>query len=233
MATTFGEINYSDEGYGDKKSGGGGKDLFLRLVKGDNEIRLVTAPHQYLVHKIKKDPTDKKDFGQKVNCSAVHGHCPACAMGDEAKPRILYGVISRANGTYKILDVSYSVFTKIRQLARNVQRWGDPTKYDLNVVVDPHGGPANYYSVQPLPKEPLSAADQQIKDNVDLDDLKRRVTPPTPEMVQKRLDNIFGDMPQPGKKVVTTTTAKPVTKTAAVDFSDDESDDSFPDYDSK
>ena len=45
---------------------------------------------------------------------------------------------------------------------------------------------------KPYGKEPLSATDQVIKDSVDMDDLKRRVTPPTPEIVQKRIDKING-----------------------------------------
>src|SRR6185436_3710013 len=189
--TTFGEISYNDEVYGDRKINNS-KDLFLRLDEGDNELRLLTNPFQYLVHKIKKDPTNPKDFGQKVPCSAIHGSCPACA-GDKAKPRWLYGVIVRKTGTYKIFDVSFAVFSQIRKLAKN-PRWGDPTKYDINIVVDKNGGATGYYSVQPIPKEPLSGEDQRTKDNADLDDLKRRVTPPTADVVQKRLDKIFGDV---------------------------------------
>lgn len=230
--TTFGEISYNDEVYGDKKVGNS-KDLFLRLDEGDNELRLLTNPFQYLVHKIKKDPTNPKDFGQKVPCSAIHGSCPACA-NDKAKPRWLYGVISRKTGTYKILDVSFAVFSQIRKLARNIQRWGDPTKYDINIVVDKNGGATGYYSVQPLPKEPLSATDQQIKDNADLDDLKRRVTPPTADVVQKRLDKIFGDSTfnDVSQAVVKKAVTKATAKVSTVNMADDDDlEESFPNYD--
>lgn len=226
--TTFGEISYSDEIYSDKKASNS-KDLFLRLDEGENEIRLLTNPFQYSVHKIKKDPANPKDFGQKVPCSALHGSCPACA-NDKAKLRWLYGVISRKTGTYKILDVSFAVFSQVRKLARN-PKWGDPTKYDLNIVVDKNGGATGYYSVQPIPREPLSAEDQKTKDNADFDDLKRRVTPPAADVVQKRLDKIFGDSPAvapaaPGKAT------KPATKTSVVSMTDDEElDESFPNYD--
>lgn len=192
--TTFGEINWTDDvdGGSDKKNSNN-KDLWLRLAEGSNELRLITQPFQYLMHKIKKDPNNPKDFGQKVYCSIIHGSCPACDSGSEAKPRWLLGVIDRKTGTYKILDISIAVFSSIRKLAKNTARWGDPTKYDVDVVVDKNGGPTGYYSVQPISKEPLSAADQQIKDNdVDLDDLKRRVSPPSPEKVQERMNNILG-----------------------------------------
>ncbi len=231
MATTFGEISYNDDVFGgDNKKNANSKDLFLRLKEGSNELRLVTAPFQYLVHKYKKDPTNPKDFGQKVLCSQLHGECPLCAVGDKAKPRWFYGVISRDSGTYKILDISFAVFSQIRKLARNLQRWGDPTKYDIDVVVDKNGGATGYYSVQPISKEPLSATDQKIKDDADLDDLKRRCTPPTPDQVQKRIDRINGVAPATdasGKTVK----AAPVSAVPAVSMTDDEDlAETFPDY---
>lgn len=189
--TTFGEISWNDDVFGDgDKKVSNSKDLFLRLDGGSNEMRLITQPFQYLVHKYKKE--GDPGYGQKISCSAIHGSCPLCLNGDKAKPRWLLGVICRKTGTFKILDVSFAVFSQIRKLARNTARWGDPTKYDIDIVVDKNGGATGYYSVQPISKEPLSAADQQIKDNVDLDDLKRRVTPLTPDQVQKRLDKING-----------------------------------------
>jgi hypothetical protein len=224
MTITFGEVSWNDDVY----NGGGGnknsKDLFLRLDEGSNEMRLITQPYQYLVHKYKKE--GDSGWGQKVSCSMIHGSCPLCAAGDKPKPRWLLGVISRKTNTYKILDISYAVFSQIRKLARNTDRWGDPTKYDIDIVVDKQGGPTGYYSVQPIPKEPLSAADQQIRDNVDYDDLKRRVTPLTPENVQKRIDRING---ADSNNQSSPTAAPPEPK---VDMSDDE-DETFPDYDSK
>lgn len=234
--STFGEVSWSDDVFGgDSKKNVNNKDLFLRLDEGSNEIRLVTAPFQYLVHKVKKDPNNPKDFGQKVSCSAAHGSCPACDSGDKAKPRWLLGVISRKTGTYKILDVSFAVFSQIRKYAKNSARWGDPTKYDIDIVVDKNGGATGYYSVQALPKEPLSAADQVIKDAADIDDLKRRVTPLTPDQVQKRINKILGlaDDAAPAATATAKKAApKAAAKTSAVSMSDDEElGSSFPDYD--
>lgn len=235
--STFGEVSWSDDVFGgDSKKNVNNKDLFLRLDEGSNEVRIVTQPFQYLVHKIKKDPNNPKDFGQKVSCSAAHGSCPACESGDKAKPRWLLGVISRKTGTYKILDISFAVFSQIRKYAKNSARWGDPTKYDIDVVVDKNGSPMSYYSVQALPKEPLSAADQVIKDAADIDDLKRRVTPLTPDQVQKRINKILGladDAPATATVDSTKKAApKAAVKTPAVSMTDDEElGNSFPDYD--
>ena len=229
--TTFGEVSWDDESFSDS-SNKNAKDLFLRLDSGSNEMRLITQPFQTLVHKYKKE--GDPGYGQKVYCSAIHGSCPLCDLGDKAKPRWLLGVISRKTGTYKILDISFAVFSQIRKLARNTQRWGDPTKYDIDIVVDKNGGATGYYSVQPISKEPLSAADQLIKDSADLDDLKRRVMPPTPDQVQKRLDKLNGlegeQQAQPAqKKSVKAPAAKP-SKPAPVAMDDDDSDE-FPSYD--
>jgi hypothetical protein len=225
---TFGEVSWDAE-LGGKKFANS-KDLFLRLDDGSNELRIVTSPFQYLVHKYQKNPDDKKDFGQKVSCSAIHGSCPLCATS-KAKARWFLGVISRKTNTYKILDISYAVYGQIQKLAKNTARWGDPQKYDIDIFVDRNGGATGYYTVQPLPKEPLSATDQKIKDDADLEDLKRRVTPPTPENVQKRIDKING---------ADTTTSAPVPaqtskpkKVATVNMDDDDDSPEFPSYDAK
>jgi hypothetical protein len=229
MTTTYGEINWSDEVYnGDKKSNN--KDLWLRLKEGSNEIRLLTKPHQYPIHRYKKDEHDK--FGQKVPCSAVHGSCPLCSHPDKeiAKVRLrwLFGVINRETGTYHVLDTSWMVFSAIMKLARG--RWGDPTKYDIDIVVDKNGGASGYYNVQPIEKIPLSAADQLIKDNADMDELKRLSTPPTPDKVQKRLDKINGVESSNGNGTVRSAVAASASA-SVVSLQDDEPlENSFPDY---
>jgi hypothetical protein len=229
---TFGEVNYNDD-FGGEKKNTNNKDLWLRLADGDNEVRIVTAPFQYITHKFKKE--GDPGFGQKVGCSMINGSCQLCEMPDnKAKQRWFYGVIDRKTGTYKVLDVSFAIFSKIRDLARNA-KWGDPTKYDINILVKKGAAPNDYYNVQSLPKEPLSATDQQIKDNADLDDLKRRCTPLTVEQQQRRIDKINGvviEAPKAGAKPAVKAIAKPVAKTPAVDMSDDsELSEDFPAYD--
>lgn len=233
--TTFGEVSWSDDVFpGGERKQTNSKDLFLRLKKGTNEMRIITQPFQYLVHKYKKEGDN--GFGQKVNCSMLHGSCPLCALGDKAKPRWLLGVISRADGTYKILDISFAVFGQIRKYARNTARFGDPTKYDINIEVDPDGGATGYYSVQAFGKEALSAADQVVKDTqVDLEDLKRRVTPPTPDLVQKRMDKIDGVAPAaaataPAKTGANKASTKAPPPPAVSMTDDDDLGNEFPDY---
>lgn len=236
--TTFGEISWSDDvafAGGEKKSAG--KDAWMKLEEGSNVVRLLTQPHQYLVHKgIKKD--GDKGYGQKVYCSAIHGDCPLCKIGLKASARWFLGVIDKKDGKYKILDISYQVFSQIRKLARKTEVWGDPTKYDIDIVVDKNGGATGYYSVQPEPKRALTAEEQNTRDKADLEDLKRKVSPPTPEQAQKRLDKILGEggtvsMPAnaaaPKGKVAP---AAPKKSAPAVEMADEDTDvnNMFPDY---
>jgi len=236
--STFGEVSWNDDVFaGENKKQTNSKDLFLRLSDGDNEMRIVTQPFQYLVHKYKKE--GDAGFGQKINCSAIHGSCPLCALGDKAKPRWLLGVISKSgatSGTYKILDISFAVFGQIRKYARNTKTWGDPTKYDINIVVNKNADPISYYQVQPIPKSALTAEEQKVRDEkVDMDDLKRRVTPPTADVVQKRMDKINGvatDASVNGKKTAAASKVASKATTPAVSMTDDEDlENSFPSYD--
>jgi hypothetical protein len=229
MTVIYGEVDWSDDSLdfgADRNSLN--KDLFMRLSDGDNELRLITSPFQYLVHKYKKDPNNPKDYGKKIMCSSPEGRCPLCELGDKQKQRWFFGVIDRKTNTTKILDVGPGVMQHLKKLARN-PKFGDPTKYDINIVVDEKGGPANYYTVQAYPKEPLSAEDQQKRDMFNVDDLKRRVTPPSYEKVKEMLDKINADsnvstVPQSREfRAKSQTLASSVTN-------DDDLDEAFPAY---
>jgi hypothetical protein len=232
----FGEVDYNDDRGSNNKKNTNSKDLWLRLSDGPNKIRVLTSPFQYTTHKHKKD--GDPGFGQKVGCTMIHGSCQLCEIPDNnPKDRWFYGVIDRKTGTYKIVDVSFAVFSKIRDLARD-KDWGDPTKYDINILVKKGAPPNDYYNVIPLSKEPLSATDQQIKDkDVDLEDLKRRCTPLTLVEQQRRIDKINGVTSEPVKtsaKPAAKAVAKPVVKAAPVVEAAEESaelEEDFPPYD--
>ena len=240
--TVSGEVSWLSDFGPDNKKSVNNKDTWLRLEQGNNVIRLVTPAFQYIVHKGIKAEGDK-GFGQKVSCSIKHGSCALCEMDNKAGLRWLIGVIDRKTSSYRILDMSYQVFSQIKKLAQEAEVWGDPTKYDLNIIVDPNGGPTGYYSVQPRPHKPLSAEDQQLRDTADLEDLTRRTSPPEPSFVQKRVDKLLDGkalavaVPQPGKAPAKTSApaSKPSAKKAApvveVETTDDEeTDDVFPAY---
>lgn len=235
----YGEVGWESAGTfnkGDK----GGKDVFLRLEDGANTIRVITKPHQYLVHSGVKAVGDA-GFGQKIYCSMANdGKCPLCAQGLKSSARWMLGTIDRKSNSYKVLDVSGAILYGIKSLVNNA-KWGDVSKYDVDVMKNSKAPPQQYYSVQPTPHSPLSASDQKIIDEADVEDLKRRVQPPTAEQVQKRLDKVLNGkplfVPEQKEKTVKTapkSVAQSVQAASEVDTGDtaEETDDVFPSYQS-
>lgn len=197
------------------------KDTFLRLEKGTNLVRIVTAPYQYTVHRYKKE--GDPGFGQRVMCSGKGPgfSCPLCDLGDKPKRRWLLGAIDRKTQSYKILDVGIAVFKAIQELTKD-DEWGEPIKYDVNIQVDPNGGATNYYHVTPKLPKPLSANDVQIRDSIDHEDLRRRCVPPASDKVQERLDKILNGTP--ARPVAASTAGKKSTVQAAAPQADEEDD---------
>ncbi len=196
------------------------ENLFMRLDNGNNVIRLVTKPHEYLVHRYKVDEKDP-GFGERVLSSLFHGSDPLVDLGSKPKRRWLVGIIDRKTQSYKILDMSVSVFKSIQELVRD-EDWGDPTQYDIDIKVDKNGGATGYYTVIPKSKKPLSKEDLDLKEKADLDDLKRRCTPPTAAQVQERIDAIKA------KRSGTNGVSKVTAATVAHDSGDDEGEEDFP-----
>lgn len=186
MTVKFGLSSYDDYEFNNRPKNNN-KDLWLRLQTGANPLRIVTDPFLYMVHKYKEE--GDKGFGDKINCSKYHGKCPLCEMGLKASPRWYVGVIDRRTNTYKILDMSSAIYKDLQIYARK-EAWGNPMSYEIDINVDPNAGPTGYYRVVPDEKRPLSDSDVFIKQAVNLDELKRRCTPPTPEEVNERLARI-------------------------------------------
>lgn len=166
------------------------RDLYMRLEDGSNRIRLVTKPFEYWVHRYKADEHDP-GFGERIMSSyPLYGADPLMdEKGMKPKRRWLVGIIDRKTQSYKILDMSVSVFKSIQSLSRD-EDWGDPSQYDIDIKVDKEGGATGYYQVSPKPKMPLSAADLELKSQADLEDLKRRCTPPTVEEMKKKIEAV-------------------------------------------
>jgi len=185
---SFGEVSW-DSGSNNNKSKNM-KDLFLRLMPGNNVLRIVTPAFQYVVHKYKAE--GEKGYGRKVVCSATKDDpaCPLCEAGDKAKRKWYVGVIDRKTQSYKIMDISYTVFQQIGALV-NDKMWGDITTYNINILVKPEAGATGYYTVMPYGKEPLSAEDQVMLDkSLDLDQLKKLSTPLTYKAVEEKIQKI-------------------------------------------
>ena len=161
------------------------KEDWLKLSNGSNEVRVLTRPARYLVHKYKIAGTP--GFGSNIRCTTDSQTCPLCKAGVQVSERFLLGVIDRSTETYKILDVGPKLAQDLK--AQNSSpKWGPLLNYDVNILVDKHGGATGYYRVQPNPATPLSEKDKQLLDKVDQEDLVRRCSPSTPEKVLEQMN---------------------------------------------
>lgn len=199
MSISFGEINWDTniDSEIDNKKSVNTKDLYMKLKNGDNEVRIVTPAYKYSIHQYKPNEDDK-GFGQKINCSATKengGDCPLCKIGEKPSQKYYVGVIDRSTNTYKILNMSKMAMQQLSNYVKDQKYWGDPTKYDINIKQNPNGGPTGYYAVMPLGKSPLSPEDQVLKDKADLEYLKSRIVPPSPELVKEQMEKVLAGEP--------------------------------------
>jgi hypothetical protein len=160
-------------------------DTFLKLQQGSNVLRIITKPHEFLVHQYKPHEKDP-GFGVRILSSQAHGKDPLVEMGLRPKRRWYVGVIDRKTASYKVLEISSVVLKSIQSLVRD-EDWGDPSQYDIDIKVDKNGGAQGYYSVVAKPKKPLTQEDIDIKASVDLEQLKRLCSPPTYEQVLEKV----------------------------------------------
>lgn len=163
------------------------RDPFMKLLDGNNAVRVLTQPFQYMNHKYKVE--GEPGFGDNVRCSMpLHGSCPVCALGDKPKKRWYVAVIDRKDNLRKLLDISVAVFGQIKDLNAS-EDWGDPIHYDINIKMDKNSpSPQQYYSVLPKSKKPLTETDLALKEEVNEEDIATKCTPPTPENVASRLN---------------------------------------------
>jgi hypothetical protein len=199
MSRKWGLVNYEDVEFAppgkSNNNGNKGKDSWMRFNQGENEVRLLTDPFQYTMHRY-KHPGDK-GIGERVLCSLDNGSCPLCDMRDQEtgkqlnppKERWYAYVIDRRTGKECILDMAPSIFRQLKKLNKN-PKVGDPKNLEINIEVDKNGPPTDYYDVQNLGPAPLSEDDVKIKKGLDLDRLIRRCKPPTTEEVVERMKRI-------------------------------------------
>jgi hypothetical protein len=219
----FGLVSWDSVEFNQRGGTNRKRDEFIKLQSGSNVLRVVSRPYQYNFHKWKEE--GDKGYGDKVMCSMIHGSCPLCAKADRPKRRWYVGVIDRKTQSYKILDMSPAVFQAVQKLTRN-ELWGDPGHYDIDIVVDKNAGATGYYTVMPLPKQPLSDSDIEIKQKqVDTDSLQGRCNPPKPDGVERRLAALREEKNKPaqaGRTEPTTEAAVDAANATANTGGDDE-----------
>jgi len=189
-----GEVAWGDNGYSERQKE---KEIYLKLTPGSNLVRIITLPYQFYQHRYKME--NEKGFGSRYMCSGAHGKCPLCSLQDKPKRRWLVGVIDKKTSSYKVLDIGWSVYKEILGYSDDAD-WGDPSQYDIDIVVNPKAPPISYYSTVPKPKKPLNANELILKDQVNTKFLVDRTTPPTPEkafeLFEKRKKQVMAENAQ-------------------------------------
>jgi hypothetical protein len=162
---------------------------FMKLVEGDNVVRIITKPYQFSVAWIKNQK------GTHKVRSAMTKDCPLVKAGEKLQNRWYVGVFERKTKTVKILEISGQIVSSIKKLALD-EDWGNPRDYDVNIV---RGAPDSQplYTVIAKPKKPLTDDEKaQVARFNELTDLKKMTTPPLASEVEERLAAISGNAPK-------------------------------------
>jgi hypothetical protein len=110
-------------------------------------------------------------------------------------------------GKIKLLDASPAIAKDLKTLNDN-KKWGNPFRYDVDIVKNPDADPNNYYSVTPSgPPEPLSESEMSLKANWDDKTLTRQLVIPTPAQVEEQMERIMKKVAVEGSASKSTTSA--------------------------
>ena len=141
----------------EKKSG-----AFIKLEDGTNRVRIVSEPVEEFEH------MTKNEEGKWSVSRCIGRGCPVCQMGDKSKKRYHFAAISRNDqmknemkAEVKLLTVGQQVYGQLWDLMTS-EDWKFETvpDYDMNIIRK--GEKLNTeYSVQPLPRKELNAADAE------------------------------------------------------------------------
>ena len=180
MTTQYGKTDWNQSS--------GKVNNYLKLLNGKNLVRLLTAPYVFMIHKVKFDGDDN-NYGRTIKCALTD--CPLCAKDNPAKKRYIVALITRKTGELKYLEFGELLYNKIKDITENMDGFGDPMSYELNIARNPSGGATNFYAAFPVgvPK-PLSAEDIALAETIDEAYLDKLVAPPSAEEVKESMKRI-------------------------------------------
>ena len=183
---TYGQVGWDDN------NSKFDKEKFLKLEEGMTTVRmLMEKPYKYLYHKV-KFPNDKNNYGRNVRCAT--DNCPLCAEKDQQQSKYIVAVcVKKAGqpGQFKYLEFGPGLYNNINTLRKNIPGCADVMEYDLNIIKNSNGGPANFYTAVPGQKSALSADEiEMIDSKIDSEWLENYVKPISPTDVNKTIERI-------------------------------------------
>lgn len=188
MAKEFisGEIDWNEA---DLPSARGDKgELFLRLLEGENIVRIMGNPVQNYIHWVTTpDGKNRKIVSPSSNPALVKRLEDA---GFKRQPSWIIKVLDRKDDKFKLLEVGNQIYKGIQALY-NHPKWGKVTAYDISVNRGPKGTQP-LYTVTPNPKESLDASLKQ--QYVDFND-KVNIDKVISEMPSDEIEKMLGFSP--------------------------------------
>jgi hypothetical protein len=145
----FGEVdwNSADSGGGDRASD------FMKLVEGENTVRIMGNPVQFYIHWLDIPGGGKRKVNSPFEDTELVRRLED--SGFKRQARWLVKVLDRRDNNFKLLDVGPQIYNGIKSLYNNA-RWGKVTQYDITITKAPKGTQP-LYGVTPNPKEAIPA----------------------------------------------------------------------------
>ena len=144
----FGEIDWNS---GDAGTGAGRASDFMRLVEGENVVRVMGNPVQYYVHWVTTADGSTRKINSPIDDSDLVRRLEDA--GFRRKPCWLVKVLDRNDETFKLLEIGPQIYNGVRGLF-NHPKWGKVTDYDISIMRGPRGSQP-LYNVNPNPKEAI------------------------------------------------------------------------------
>jgi len=143
-----------------KEVGGGEKVDFMKLVNGQNQLRIVGKPSLIEIH------WEKSIDGQQKKVICPGAGCPICKAGHSPMVRYQVQVIDKTNpdGKVKVLEGGPTIFNAIKQFAMDPD-YGDPTQYDLKIKKEGTGRETKYTVIAAPKKNPLTEQEKEAAAN--------------------------------------------------------------------
>lgn len=177
---------------------------YLRLVGGNNIIRIVSPIAAYVQARVKDLPKSKSKFGERLRVSfPTYRPCPIVdGLGIIPRERYIVLVIDRKDNELKLFDMSSIVKESIiSALAdKNDGRSDEDTPitandFDINVRFDPKSKtPSGFYAVIARDVKALSTKENELLAQFPPELMEkiliRQTVSPKPETVLKRLEEL-------------------------------------------
>lgn len=163
----------------EKKYDLGGSGKWLKLVEGDNKVRIVSQIEDFGSHFI---PGPKP---RSVVCIGKDT-CPYCNIGEKASVKFMVYAIDRKDGLVKILQFGYTIFKQYKDYALS-EDYGFEVipDYDMNIKRTGTGKETEYNLIparkpSELTVEEQASIDKVLADNpliVVIESMKKKVEP--------------------------------------------------------